>query len=150
MVVRRPKVVVVVFTVKENKLLIGKRQACVAHSYISVFSGHLEFGESFEECATREVKEEMGLDIMKIEILKVTNNLFLYDETNLALHYVAILVHVVLVDPNKIPHNLESQNVMDGNFMIAKIYQTLLSHNLKVLLKKVLILSKIILKNIDH
>ncbi|KAH0688893.1 hypothetical protein KY289_016251 [Solanum tuberosum] len=109
MAVGSPKVAVAVFIVKENKLLIGKRQACVAHSYFSVPSGHHEFGESFEECATREVKEETGLDIMKIEILKVTNNLFLDNEANLAEHYVVILVRAVLVDPNQIPQNLEPQ-----------------------------------------
>ncbi|XP_015069396.1 nudix hydrolase 1-like [Solanum pennellii] len=101
MAVGSPKVAVAVFIVKENKLLIGKRQACAAHSYFSVPSGHLEFGESFEECATREVKEETGLDITKIKILKVTNNLFRDDEENLASHYVVILVRAVLVEPQK-------------------------------------------------
>uniref|UniRef100_M1CYW9 Nudix hydrolase 1 n=2 Tax=Solanum TaxID=4107 RepID=M1CYW9_SOLTU len=46
---------------------------------------------------------------MKIEILKVTNNLFLDNEANLAEHYVVILVRAVLVDPNQIPQNLEPQ-----------------------------------------
>ncbi|XP_059282755.1 nudix hydrolase 1-like [Lycium ferocissimum] len=104
-----PKIAVAVFILKGNKLLMGKRRDCVAHSYFSVPSGHLEFGESFEECAAREVKEETGLNIMKIEILKVTNNLFLDDEPNLAAHYVVILVRSVLADPNQIPQNLEPQ-----------------------------------------
>lgn len=44
MAVGSPKVAVAVFIVKGKKLLIGKRQACVAHSYFSIPSGHLEFG----------------------------------------------------------------------------------------------------------
>lgn len=60
-------------------------------------------GESFEECAAREIKEETGLDIDKIEFLTVTNNLFL-EETK---HYVAIYVRAVLRDPHQLPQNLE-------------------------------------------
>lgn len=46
---------------------------------------------------------------MNMEILKVTNNLFLDNESNLEAHYVVILVRAVLVDPNQIPQNLEPQ-----------------------------------------
>lgn len=62
-------------------------------------------GESFEECATRELKEETGLDIHKIEFLAVTNNLFL-DEPKPS-HYVAIFLRACLRDPSQLPQNLE-------------------------------------------
>lgn len=62
-------------------------------------------GESFEECAAREIKEETDLDITKIEFLTVTNNLFL-DEAKPS-HYVAIYVRAFLRDPHQLPQNLE-------------------------------------------
>lgn len=38
---------------------------------ICVPGGHLEFGETTEECAIREVKEETGLDITDLKLLKI-------------------------------------------------------------------------------
>ncbi|KAL3510876.1 hypothetical protein ACH5RR_030277 [Cinchona calisaya] len=100
-----PKVAVAVFLSKDKKVLLGRRLNCTGQSYFSVPSGHLEFGESFEQCAIRELKEETGLDIEKVEILKVTNNIFLEEPS----HYVVILVRSVLADPNQIPQNLEPE-----------------------------------------
>lgn len=62
-------------------------------------------GESFEACAAREVKEETGLDIDNIEVLKVTNNLF--HEGAEPSHYIMILLRAVLANPNQLPENLE-------------------------------------------
>jgi 8-oxo-dGTP diphosphatase len=62
-------------------------------------------GESFEECATREVKEETGLDIDNIELLTVTNNLFLNEVK--PSQYVAIFMRAVLADPHQEPQNVE-------------------------------------------
>ncbi|XP_061993284.1 geranyl diphosphate phosphohydrolase-like [Rosa rugosa] len=60
--------------------------------------------ESFEECATREVKEETGLDIDKLEFLTFTNNLFL-DKAK-PYHYVVISMRAVLADHPQ-PQNTE-------------------------------------------
>lgn len=65
----------------------------------------LFLGESFEECAAREVKEETGLEIDKTEIVKVTNNLFL-DQPK-PCHYVTILLRAWMRDPHQLPQNLE-------------------------------------------
>jgi 8-oxo-dGTP diphosphatase len=62
-------------------------------------------GESFEECAARELIEETGLDIDKVEFLTVTNNLFL-KETKPS-HYVTVFMRAVLADPHQVPQNLE-------------------------------------------
>lgn len=35
--------------------------------------GHLEFGESFEACAVREVLEETGLEVHNLQVLTVVN-----------------------------------------------------------------------------
>ena len=49
--------------------------------------GHLEMGESFLECARRELKEEVGLDLEAIEMLVTLNSIFSPEK-----HYVTIEV----------------------------------------------------------
>jgi 8-oxo-dGTP diphosphatase len=48
--------------------------------------GHLEWGESFEECAKREVAEETGIDLLQCEFLTAANGLALEEDH----HYVMI------------------------------------------------------------
>ncbi|PRQ40452.1 putative hydrolase [Rosa chinensis] len=98
-----PKVVVVVCLLRGNKVLLGRRRSSLGDS-MSLPGGHLEFGESFDECATREVKEETGLDIDKLQCLTVTNNLFL-DKAK-PYHYVVISIRAVLADHQQ-PQNIE-------------------------------------------
>lgn len=81
-----PKVGVGVILMKDGKVLLGKRkkshgEGCWAHP-----GGHLEFGETFEECAKREVMEETGLKIKNIRVGAVTNDIF----ENENKHYVTI------------------------------------------------------------
>lgn len=64
-------------------------------------------GESFEDCAVRELKEETGLDIQKIDFLTVTNNVF--REKPKPSHYVTIFVRAVLADPLQVPQNVEPE-----------------------------------------
>ncbi|KAI7725598.1 hypothetical protein M8C21_033260 [Ambrosia artemisiifolia] len=98
-----PEIGVAVFILKDNKILFGRRRSLNigAHTY-ALPGGHLEFRESFEECATREVKEETGLDIKNIELLTATNHL-LSD----AVHLVIIYMRAQLTDPNQTPQNIE-------------------------------------------
>ncbi|KAL3831103.1 hypothetical protein ACJIZ3_019905 [Penstemon smallii] len=102
----KPEVGVGVFLLKGNKVLLGRRRTAVGHGTFALPGGHLEFGESFEDCAAREVKEETGLDITGIEIMTVTNNVL--SEPKLV-QLIAILMRASLVDPNQIPVNLEPE-----------------------------------------
>ncbi|XP_004304338.1 PREDICTED: nudix hydrolase 1-like [Fragaria vesca subsp. vesca] len=103
--VAAPKVVVVVCLLRGNRVLLGRRRSSLGDSKFSLPGGHLEFGESFEECATREMKEETGLDIDNLEFLTLTNNLFI-DETK-PHHYVVICMRAVLADHHQQPQNIE-------------------------------------------
>ncbi|KAA8529224.1 hypothetical protein F0562_033977 [Nyssa sinensis] len=100
-----PKVGVAVFLLKGKNVLLGRRLSSLGHNTFALPGGHLEFGESFEECAAREVKEETGLDIQKIEFLTVTNNVF--SEEAKPVHIVAIFMRAVLADPHQLPQNIE-------------------------------------------
>ncbi|ERN02571.1 hypothetical protein AMTRI_Chr06g195590 [Amborella trichopoda] len=102
---RAPKVGVAAFVVREKSVLIGKRLSSTGNSTYALPGGHLEFGETWEECATREVKEETGLDVKKIEFVTVTNNILKSETT--PKHYVTIFMRCVLADPQQIPQNLE-------------------------------------------
>ncbi|XP_058183723.1 nudix hydrolase 1 isoform X2 [Rhododendron vialii] len=107
-----PTVGVAVFLLKEEeegcrpKVLLGRRLTSIGYNTFALPGGHLEFGESFEECAAREVKEETGLDIEKIEFVTVTNN-FYTEQAKLPVHLVCIFMRAVLADPHQVAQNLE-------------------------------------------
>ena len=58
-----PKLVVVVVVRHADKLLLGKRNMEPGKGLWSFFGGYVDRGEKVEEAATREVKEETGLDV---------------------------------------------------------------------------------------
>lgn len=59
--------------------------------------GHLEYSESFADCAAREALEETGLEIGDIKFLTATNDIME------GKHYVTIYVTCVIVGANKVP-----------------------------------------------
>ena len=75
-----------VFVFKNGKFLMQQRQGAHGAGSWSVPGGHLEFGESFEDTARREVKEETGLDITNIRFGAVTNDHFVDEDK----HYVTV------------------------------------------------------------
>jgi 8-oxo-dGTP diphosphatase len=75
-----------VFVFKDGKFLVQKRQGSHGEGTWSLPGGHLEFGESFEETAKREVKEESNLSIKNVRFGAITNDHFV-DEHK---HYVTI------------------------------------------------------------
>lgn len=65
-----------VFIFKDGKFLMGKRRGSHGLNTWSVPGGHVEFGETFETTAKREVMEETGLTIKNVRFGAITNNIF--------------------------------------------------------------------------
>lgn len=56
--------------------------------------GHLEFGESWEDCARRETLEELGVHIENVQFFGVTNDVF--GAADDGKHYVTIYMRAEL------------------------------------------------------
>ena len=56
---------------QKREILLGRRIDHKDKLYAAP-GGHLEFGESFEECASRELKEELDLDLEPSDIHYLT------------------------------------------------------------------------------
>lgn len=67
------KVGVGVMIIKDGKVLLGKRKGSHGQGEYAWPGGHLEYMESFEECAKREVKEETGMEIQNVRFLRLMN-----------------------------------------------------------------------------
>lgn len=85
---KRPKVGVGVAVIKEGKVLLGKRKNAHGEGTWSFPGGHLEYKESWEECAFRETLEETGLSIKNVRFGTVTNDIF-HEEQK---HYVTLIM----------------------------------------------------------
>lgn len=68
--------------------LIGKRLGSHGAGTYALPGGHLEFGETPEECAAREILEETGLEVKNIRFLTATNDILREDGK----HYVTMFV----------------------------------------------------------
>jgi 8-oxo-dGTP diphosphatase len=103
----RPKVSVVTIICRDNEVLFGLRNGNgVAGVGMWGFTGgHLEGGESFEQCAIREVAEEIGVKLERATYLTVENVIFEADQK----HFVTIFMvadmplgqEVINVEPTK-------------------------------------------------
>jgi 8-oxo-dGTP diphosphatase len=72
----QPAVGVAVVVIKAGKVLLGRRRGPHGSGSWSFPGGHLEFYETIEECARREVFEETGIRLRNIRYGPFTNNLF--------------------------------------------------------------------------
>ncbi len=81
-----PKVGVAIIITKNDQVLLMKRKGIHGKGTWSTPGGHLEFGETPEQCAAREAKEEVGLDVVDIRFRAITNDMF--DTTGK--HYITI------------------------------------------------------------
>jgi 8-oxo-dGTP diphosphatase len=70
---QKPRVGIGVMIFKNGKILLGKRIASHGSGEYAFPGGHLEYMESFEECAKRETREECGIEIQNVRFLLLAN-----------------------------------------------------------------------------
>ena len=70
---QRPKVGIGVLIFKNGKILLSKRKASHGKGEYASPGGHLEYMESFVECAKRETKKEANIEIDNVRFLNVSN-----------------------------------------------------------------------------
>ena len=80
----RPQVGVGVIFVRDDTVFLAKRHGAHGEDTWASAGGHLENGETLEECGRRESMEELGLDVGDLRYLCVSN-IIAYDK-----HYVDI------------------------------------------------------------
>ena len=68
-----PKTGVGVMIFKDEKVLLAKRKGSHGEGEFAFPGGHLEYKESFADCARREVKEECGIEIENIRFQFLAN-----------------------------------------------------------------------------
>ncbi|GIX88008.1 nucleotide triphosphate diphosphatase NUDT15 [Caerostris extrusa] len=76
-IIKRPGVGVAALVVNNqypNSVILGKRKGSVGEGLYQLPGGHLEFGESWENAAYREVAEETGLTIKNIKYVYAVNS----------------------------------------------------------------------------
>ncbi|KAF9435421.1 Nudix hydrolase 15, mitochondrial [Entomortierella beljakovae] len=93
-----------VWIMHDKKVLIGKRIGSHESGTWQLAGGHLEFGESFEECATRESLEEtdLNLDPKSLRFVTANNNLM----PDFDKHYVTVFMAANVVG-NSLPKVME-------------------------------------------
>ncbi|CCB86710.1 nudix hydrolase 1 [Parachlamydia acanthamoebae UV-7] len=87
---KRPLIGVAVVVFKNNKVLLGKRKNSHEEGKWAFPGGHLEFGESVEGCASRELMEEVGLQAISLKIGPWVENIMDAGKK----HYITLFVFV--------------------------------------------------------
>jgi 8-oxo-dGTP diphosphatase len=86
---QKPRVGTGIFILNNaSQVLLLKRQGSHGAGSWCPPGGHLEWRESFLDCAIRETKEETDIDIKSIEVVGVTSDIF-PEEDN---HYVTVFM----------------------------------------------------------
>lgn len=87
------------------RFLIGKRKGSHGSGTYALPGGHLEYGETPEECAAREVLEETGLKVTNTQFLTATNDVMEADRK----HYITLFVVCVRDDDDAEARVLEPE-----------------------------------------
>ena len=98
----KPEVGVITILRQGELVLLGLRKSKHAHGFWGLPGGHLEGGESFEQCAIREMEEETGVILPSVQVLGVENTVYHAEQK----HYV-VVVTTALVPAGQEPKVME-------------------------------------------
>ncbi|TVY12858.1 Nudix hydrolase 1 [Lachnellula arida] len=87
------------------RFLVGKRKNAHGAGTFALPGGHLEFGETPEECAARETLEETGLKVSPVRFLTATND-YMPAENK---HYVTMFTVCARENDSREPRVLEPE-----------------------------------------
>ncbi|KAB8310080.1 NUDIX domain-containing protein [Erwinia endophytica] len=83
-----PLIGVGVLIMREGRLLLGRRLGSHGAGDWATPGGHLEFGETPQDCARREVREETGMKVGNLAQCGFTNDFFHREQK----HYVTLFM----------------------------------------------------------
>ncbi len=87
----------------DGKVLLGKRRGSHGDGEYAWPGGHLEFGETIEECIAREIEEETGLVVQPVRPVSMSN-VIKYERHYLDIQYLVEYVSgtAVVREPDKV------------------------------------------------
>ena len=84
-----------------NCVLVSERLSNHGKGTYQLPGGHLEHGESFEECAQRELKEETNINCSCFKLVHVTNTIFSHEDGG-SKHYVTLFMKAIIHDDSSL------------------------------------------------
>jgi 8-oxo-dGTP diphosphatase len=72
----KPGVGVAVILMREDRVLLMKRKGPHGPGTWTVPGGHMDLGETPEQCGAREAREEVGVEVVDLRFQAITNDIF--------------------------------------------------------------------------
>jgi len=116
-----PRVGVGIIITEGNTVLLLRRRNVHGSGTWSTPGGHLECGESPEQCAVREAQEETAIEVGSVEFRAVTNDVFEEEGK----HYVTIWFQAVRWSGNAVvadTHEMSEVGWFDWNSMPTPLF----------------------------
>ena len=86
----RPIIGVAAVLIENDRVTLVRRGRAPAYGEWSLPGGAVELGETLESAVTREVNEEIGLEVEVLELVAVLDRIFLDKEGQIQFHYVLL------------------------------------------------------------
>jgi mutator protein MutT len=86
----QPTVGIGAIIIKDKQILLEKRKSSPGKNKWSIPGGLVELGENLEQAVIREVKEETCLDVTKVELVDVVDDVEPDEEGKVKYHFVII------------------------------------------------------------
>lgn len=122
---KRPGIGVAMFVLSEKhpeSVLLGRRKDTVGHGLYQVPGGHLEFGESWEQAAYREVLEETGLHVHSVSLCSIVDTI----ESEQDYHYMTVFMRGYVDETRgSEPRNMEPQKC-EGNKLAMQTHLSIM------------------------